>query len=191
MERRDFYRIEDSVHLVKTPIEKHLLSDDPYQEQYGLPREVLLVNQLQSLDNDSRDLLRQVGDSNRALGSYLRYLEQKVELLARYVVSHDRRLSQWETVSLSEGGISFYQGQTLRPDSYLHLVLVLFPGYTTIAALAQVKSCEKVAEQPDIYRVGTEFEVLLEADRKQIVRHLRRLQSREIREQSQGSDENN
>ena len=33
MERRDFYRIEDRVHLIKTPIEKHLLSDDPYGEQ--------------------------------------------------------------------------------------------------------------------------------------------------------------
>ena len=57
MERRDFYRIEDRVHLIKTPIEKHLLSDDPYGEQYSLPRQALLISQLQSIDNESRELL--------------------------------------------------------------------------------------------------------------------------------------
>ena len=56
MERRDFYRIEDRVHLIKTPIEKHLLSDDPYGEQYSLPRQALLISQLQSIDNESREL---------------------------------------------------------------------------------------------------------------------------------------
>ena len=53
-----------------------------------------------------------------------------------------------------------------------------------------VKACEKIEEQPVIYRIGVEFEVLQEPDRKQIVRHIRRIQSREIREQSHTSDEN-
>ncbi len=188
MDRRDFYRIEDRVHLIKTPIEKHLLSDDPYSEIYDIPRQALLVSQLQSIDNESRDLLRQVGDSNRALGSYLRYMDDKIDLIAKYLVSHDKQISQKESINLSEGGISFYNSTDLPLDSYLHVIMVLFPTYATIAAIGIVKSCEKIEEQPSIYRIGVEFEVLLETDRKQIVRHLRRLQSREIREQSHTSD---
>ncbi|MCK5791918.1 MAG: PilZ domain-containing protein [Ketobacter sp.] len=190
MERRDFYRIEDRVHLIKTPIEKHLLSDDPYSEQYSLPRQALLISQLQSIDNESRELLRQVGDYNRALGSYLRYMEEKIDLIAKYVVSHDQQISQRESINLSEGGISFYNSTELPLDSYLHLILVLFPSYATIASIGIVKACEKIEEQPVIYRIGVEFEVLQEPDRKQIVRHIRRIQSREIREQSHTSDEN-
>ncbi|MEE2732742.1 PilZ domain-containing protein [Ketobacter sp.] len=191
MERRDFYRIEDRVHLIKTPIERHLLSDDPYSDIYHIPRQALLVSQLQSIDNESRELLRQVGDSNRALGSYLRYLEEKIDLIAKYLVSHDKQISQKESVNLSEGGISFYHANELPLDSYLHVIMVLFPSYATIASIGIVKSCEKIEEQPSIYRVGVEFEVLLEPDRKQIVRHIRRLQSREIRDQSHTSNENN
>ncbi|MBA56179.1 MAG: hypothetical protein CMK89_17145 [Pseudomonadales bacterium] len=191
MERRDFYRIEDRVHLIKTPIEKHLLSDDPYGEAYHIPRQALLVSQLQAIENESRELLRQVSDSNRALGTYLRYLDEKIDMIAKYLVSHDKQISQKESINLSEGGISFYHATALPLDSYLHVIMVLFPSYATIAAIGIVKSCEKIEEQPSIYRVGVEFEVLLEPDRKQIVRHIRRLQSREIRDQSHTSNENN
>ena len=45
MEKRDYYRIEDRVHLIKKPIEKHLISDDPYGEQYGIPRQAVLISQ--------------------------------------------------------------------------------------------------------------------------------------------------
>ena len=56
MDRRDYYRIEDRVHLVQTPIERHLISDNPYGDQYNLPRQALLVSQLQSIDNDTKEL---------------------------------------------------------------------------------------------------------------------------------------
>lgn len=190
IERRDFYRIEDRVHLMHKPIEKHLISDDPYGEQYDIPRQALLISQLQAIDNESRDLLRQVGDYNRPLGSYLRYLEDKIDLIAKYVVSHDKSLSQKVSVNLSEGGISFYNSGPVEIDSYMHLIMILFPNYVSIAALGVVKTCEKIDDQPSIYRIGVEFTALLEPDRKQIVRHIRRRQSQEIRDQSHKTDEN-
>ena len=36
--RRDFFRLEDRIHLIKRPIEKHQISDDPYNQQYGIPK---------------------------------------------------------------------------------------------------------------------------------------------------------
>ena|SRR3990167_1151718 len=188
IERRDYYRMEDRVHLIRTPLEKHLISEDPYGDQYNIPRQALLISQLQAIDNDSRDLLRQVGDYNRALGSYLRAMDEKIELLAKYVVSHDKELAQKEPVNLSEGGISYYDGSPLTLGSYLHLIIVLFPSYSSVAAIGLVRTCEKIEEQPVIYRVGVEFQVLLEADRKLIVRHIRRRQSQAIREQGLKSD---
>ena len=189
-ERRDFYRMEDRVHLIRTPIEKHLISDDPYSDRYNVPRQALLISQLQAIDNESRDLLRQVGDYNRALGTYLKAQEEKFELLAKYIVSHDKELTQKETVNLSEGGISFYNSTPFTQGSYLHLIVMLFPSYSTIAAIGIVRTCEKIEEQPTIYRIGVEFEVLLEPDRKLIVRHIRRRESQTIREQAQKTGQN-
>lgn len=183
-ERRDFYRMEDRVHLIRTPIEKHLISDDPYSDRYNVPRQALLISQLQAIDNESRDLLRQVGDYNRALSSYLKALDDKIELLAKYVVNHDQTLTQKETVNLSEGGISFYNSSPYEPGSYLHLVVMLFPSYSSVASIGIVRTCDKIEDQPTIYRVGVEFVVLVEADRKLIVRHIRRRESQTIREQA-------
>ncbi|MEZ5505489.1 MAG: PilZ domain-containing protein [Gammaproteobacteria bacterium] len=188
-ERRDYYRMEDRVHLIRTPIERHLISDDPYSDRYNVPRQALLISQLQAIDSESRDLLRQVGDYNRPLGSYLKAQEEKIELLAKYIVSHDKDLSQKETVTLSEGGLSFYYANALDPGSYLHLIMMLFPTLSSIAAIGVVRTCEKIDEQPTLYRIGVEFEVLLEKDRKLIVRHIRRRQSQTIREQAQKSGE--
>lgn len=179
MERRDFYRIEDRIHLVKSPIEKHLISDNPYAETFAVPPHALLINQLQTLDNDARDLLRQVSDSNRSLGTYLRSMNDKIDLVARYVVTYDHDLKATDTVNLSEGGLSFYSDNAIAAESYMHLVMVLFPNLATMACIAVVKTCDKVDEHPTLYRIGTEFSVLLEQDRKQIVRHIRRRQTQD------------
>ncbi len=179
MERRDFYRIEDRIHLVKSPIEKHLLSDNPYAETFSVPPHALLINQLQTLDNDTRDLLRQVSDSNRSLGTYLRSMNEKIDLIARYVVTYDHDIKPTDTVNLSEGGVSFYSDKIIEAETYMHLVMVLFPNLATIASIVIVKTCDLVDEQPTLYRIGTEFSVLLEQDRKQIVRHIRRRQTQD------------
>lgn len=190
IERRDYYRMEDQVHLIRTPLEKHLISEDPYSDRYNIPRQALLISQLQAIDSETRDLLRQVGDYNRALGTYLKAQDEKIDLLAKYIISHDRELTRKESVNLSEGGISFYSSTPYPEQTYLHLIIVLFPSYSTIAAIGQVKTCEKIEDEPTLFRVGTEFSVLLEQDRKVIVRHIRRRQSQTIREQAQKSDRN-
>lgn len=184
-ERRDFYRVEDRIGLIRTPIERHQLSNNPYSEQYTIPGQATLISQLQLLDNENRDLLRQIDNSNRPMAQYLRNLDQKINHLANYLTRHDSDAIHKETVNLSEGGLSFYTSESEPIDHYLHLLMVLFPNYTTIAAIGIVKTCETIDEHPHLYRLGIEFDVLLEHDRKQVVRHIRRQGSQKIREQPQ------
>ena len=186
IDRRDFFRLEDEVHLAKLPIEKHMLSDDPYAPQFNLPKQAILISQLQAIDNDAQPLLTQISDTNRALGNYLRALDQKIECLAKHLVSDfDDKLMQKETVDLSEGGVAYYHDRALPLGSFVHLTLMLFPSYVTIAAIGEVKSCELEEDLSNRYRLGVEFNVLLEQDRKRLTRHIRRKQSLELRERSQ------
>lgn len=187
LERRDYFRMEDQVHLTPTLLDAAQVSDNPYSDQYHLPRQVQLIGQLQAIDNESRDLLRQVGDYNRALSSYLKALEEKIELLANFVLNREQEVRK-ETVILSEGGIAFFSGIPYAPGAHLHLLIMLFPGYSTLATIGVVRTCEQLPDQR--YQIGVEFTVLLEQDRKLLARHLRRRESQAIREQAQKSRPN-
>ena len=184
-ERRDYFRVEDRIALIRTPLERHQLSHNPYDEQYRLPGQATLINQLQQLDNDNRDLLRQIDQQNRPLAAYLRNVEQKIQLLANYLTHQDSDALRKETVTLSEGGLSFYTSEASPAGSYVHLLMILFPNYTTIATIGHIKTCDTIDESPHLYRLGVAFDVLLENDRKQIVRHIRRQDSRKLRDQPQ------
>ncbi len=165
IDRRDFFRLEDDVHLIRHPIEKHMLCDDPYASQYNLPRQAVLISQLQAIDNEAQSMLAQVIESNRAVGGYMRAIDKKIRCIAKHLISdYDADAFSKETVELSEGGISFISDTPLNTDSYLHLTLMLFPSCATIACIGEVKSCEALETADAGYRIGVEFYILLEVN---------------------------
>ena len=191
IDRRDFFRLNDEIHLVRHPIEKHMLSEDPYGTQYNLPRQAILLSQLQAIDNESQSLLSQISESNRALGGYLRALDEKIDCVARHLVQDFNEKALYkETVDISEGGVSFLSNDPLSIDTFMHLTMMLFPSYTTVATIGQVKSCEETDDNLKQYRVGVEFQVLLEQDRKRLSKHIRRKQSLVLRERGQKNQQN-
>ncbi len=183
LDRRDYFRLEDQIHLVKTPIERHMLSDDPYSSVFKISKQTLLISQLRSIENENHALFGQISETNRAIAQYLKAIDQKIECLAHYIVSDatEKDPLHRENVDLSEGGISFISQYSYEIDSYMHILMVLFPSHTSIAAIAQVKSVQ-LLEAQSAFRVGVEFVVLHEADRKQLARHIRRKQSVALRE---------
>ncbi|OUS06011.1 hypothetical protein A9Q81_04555 [Gammaproteobacteria bacterium 42_54_T18] len=190
--RRDFFRLEDRVHLIKRPIEKHLISEDPYNEKFCIPKEALLFSQLRALESDAQSLMPLIADTNNAVATYLKTIDQKIDCITRYLVSDSKgeNIAKKENVSLSEGGISFVHHAPLELDSYIHITMVLFPSYSSISTIGQVKGSCVLEGLPTIYRIGVEFTVLLENDQKQLSRHIRRKQSLELREHSPKSGEN-
>lgn len=190
IDRRDFFRLNDDIHLVRYPLEKHMLSEDPYGTQFNLPRQAILISQLQAIDNESQAFFNQIQDSNRAIAGYLRAIDQKIECIAKHLVADfDDKALHKESVDLSEGGISFFNPEPLEADSFMHLTMMLFPSYTTIAAIGQVKTCDEPEDPLGKFRIGMEFSVLLEQDRKRLSKHIRRKQSLELRERSQKNKE--
>jgi hypothetical protein len=181
--RRDYFRLDDEIHLIKRPIERHMLSEDPYSEIYRVPRQAILINQLRAIEADSHHLLSTILDTQRAVGQYLKALDQKIECLSMYMIA-DAGENHWlhkEPVSISEGGITFYHDYPLQVDDNVHLTMVLFPSHASLCALGQVRSIQPLDHHPRLYRIGVEFTLLLEADRKQLARHIRRKQSLELR----------
>ena len=150
----------------------------------------MLFSQLRAIENDTQSLIPLIADSNHAVASYLKAVDQKIDCITQYLISDGKgdNILQKENVSLSEGGISFIHHNKLTIDGFIHLTLVLFPSYGSVSTIGVVKSCTLIEEQPSIFRVGVEFSILLENDRKQLSRHIRRKQSLAIREHAPKSD---
>ena len=183
MERRDFYRIEDRIRLTITPMASTDERTDPYSADFPIPHNVRLLNQLNAIDDENRELQRQLSDQNRALGYYLRAMNDKIDLLAQHIVLADEALPGDQPVSLSEGGLSYFHDQPLAAGKRQHLVMVLLPQCTALACIASVKTCDQVDNEPTLFRIGLEFDILHEPDRKLIVRHIRR-QETQLRQRS-------
>ncbi len=60
-----------------------MLCDDPYASQYNLPRQAVLISQLQAIDNEAQSMLAQVIESNRAVGGYMRAIDKKIRCIAK------------------------------------------------------------------------------------------------------------
>ena len=150
LDRRDYYRMEDQVHLIRTPLEKHLISEDPYSEQYNIPRQALLISQLQAIDNDSRDLLRQVGDYNRPLGTYLKSLDEKIDLLAKYVVEMN--------------GIPFFILPMDESTVYNGLLELLYLEKSDLKKLDTAGKLDRVADTAMGFTGGRAFKPITFAD---------------------------
>lgn len=161
-----------------------MISDDPYHERYQIPKQTLLMSQLRSLDGDYHQMIHQLADSHYALHAVLTALDRKLDLLAKYITNQgtDDSTLVRETVELSERGISYHSMSPVEIGSYLHLTMVLFPSAASLATIAEVRSCYQVEDQPAVYRIGAEFVVLQESDRKQLSKHLLRKQALQRRD---------
>lgn len=182
-ERREYYRIEDTVALEFHPL------PDPGQAREA-PRDDTalfdLLNQLQLLDFESQQLLRQIGERDRALASYLKTLNKRIDLLGQAAAQGLLRdIGTPRRVTLSETGMSFEYGQPLAVGSRVAVKMVLMPQTFGLLLEARIIHCHAQAGQ---YEIDSEFEGLSETQRQLLARHILQKQALERRLQRKRSD---
>jgi len=179
--QRDFYRVDCRVvvsHCVvgdRVPAGRAPESFFPDSEHFNLLRE------LRRMDHDAAHLLHTLGEQDRNLGAYLAHVNRKFDLLARHLASLTPELSRGseQTISLSEGGLSFHVPQPPAPGSVLALRMTLLPAYVGIAVYGAVVGHDLAAR--DGRNVSVNFEHLQDADRQIIARHVMQVQMAEQR----------
>lgn len=144
-ERREYYRIQDTLALEFQSVPKEqALAQTPVMP-FTLDPRFQILHALHELDHESHATLRQISDADRHLGSYLRTLNRKIELIAMgmFASSNSEAPSPTHDVTLSESGLSFRHEQPLAPDSHLALKLVLFPAYFGLLLFGRVVQCTR------------------------------------------------
>ena len=168
-ERREYYRIEDSVAL-----EINLLSAaDPAGHTAMRETSALfeLLSELHVNEFESQHLLRQVDERDRVLSSLLLSLSKRIDLLGQVVAQTALgKLGAPQPVIISEGGVQFHSAQSYPPDAQLSIKMVLMPQASALMLHAQVTHCTPLADGQ--FEIGTDFIDLPDSQRQLLARYI-------------------
>jgi hypothetical protein len=181
-ERRDFYRINDTVGLHYTACGYDLPDADSFSAE--IPNEFQLISHLNSIDMDSSTLLHNIQDASPDVCRYLKIINAKVEALARHIVTIgiDDEIKP-QAVTLSAGGVCFVSNEKFALDSHIRMSMVLYPSCSGILTYGKVVRCNPMPDTaPQQYDIALEDVLITEVDRDSLVRHVLQLQSNYLRQ---------
>lgn len=177
MDRRDYFRIADTIALRVDPVTVPALPVSPPLE---LAAGHQLLRELQLLDTDSAAMLRAIQDKSRDIGQYLKLINRKIELTARfYVLQQAASHYQPHDVMLSGSGLGFRHPTALPAGSLVDLHFILMHTATAISCRSRVLRCDHRDGQ---FHIGSEFTEITDSDRDAIVRHTLHLDAARRRE---------
>ena len=176
-DRREYYRIEDTIALEIRPLSAHEAADqEVLQDESPLFN---LLSELHLSEFESQHLLRQISERDRNLAAFLKSQNKRIDLLSQVIaITVLGQIGEPQPVIISEGGIDFQHPSPIAAGSRLSVKLVLMPQALGLLLRARVTHCDRKGEG---YDVGTEFEHLTDAQRQLLARHILQRQAQERR----------
>ncbi len=160
-DRREYYRIDDQIALqIRLPGSQN-------QEDSLLFN---LLGDLHLLEYEAQPLLRAVGETDRALSSYLKIINKRIDLLGQVLAQNLLKdIGPARDVSLSESGLTFVDELAHPVGSLLSLKIVLLPQGFGLHVDARVLEHRDTAEG---VQTVTAFENLSAATQQILARHI-------------------
>ncbi|KPQ30355.1 MAG: PilZ domain [Marinobacter excellens HL-55] len=176
-DRREYFRIEDHIGL---EIRRLNRDEDNHQDAFdGTPLESLKA-EFRRLDQDVKAQLASLAERDRLLTGLIKSMNSKLDTLARIIAFEQNPLQpeDWQDVTLSEGGLSFYSNTPAwSPGDRIAVRMTLPPELYQPQAVAEILTAEP--DERGGARVHTKFVQLEDSDRQQIARHVMRWQIRQ------------
>lgn len=188
-ERRNYFRIEDSVYLEYRVLAEGEAPAEEAERQW--PERLKVLNELSTVSRQANAMLAKLRDFYPDITQLLVVLNQKVDLLVALVMSDEMAdpVRPNRLVNISAGGVEFHSQSPIEAGRIVEVRLILFPSYTAMLLYGEVVRCEqhpdKDPESP--YWVALEFTYIRDAQRDAIVRHVTDRQSAKLREARQAA----
>ncbi|MCB1644401.1 MAG: PilZ domain-containing protein [Pseudomonadales bacterium] len=180
-DQREFYRLPDNISVDYRLIPPSALLNSSPSDHFELPDSFHWLREVYELEMEATELLRGIADKQRMLGAFLHNLNRRMEILSRSAMARDSGIPEVnQETYISEGGLSFLNGELVREDSRLALQLVFHPSLLGLTCFAEVRDC-RLSEDGGQYRVGVRFLDLDMTSQRLISRHIIRRQSEERR----------
>lgn len=178
-ERREYYRIEDSVAL-----EINLLADAEKVDPDLIQNSSILFDLLSELhisEFESQHLLRQLDERDRVLNGFLKAQSKRIDLLSKVVAQTIMgAIGAPQPVIISEGGLQFRSEAAYPAGTLLQIKMILMPQASGLMVQARVVRC--AARAGGGFEIGSEFTDLPDTQRQLLARHILQRQAQARRE---------
>jgi len=185
-DRREFFRITDSVHIDYTPldgeqvdqlipnIQNHVQTDDPQSSQ-----------RLSSVQTSLNHLIDQINQTDRDIARALRLLDEKISLISKSIAIKDTSTENraYTDANLSGGGVAFFVSENYPMKSAMEVHIEFRSSGSVIHAIGHVVECSKSYDAPKAtpYVLRLVFSHMSEIDRNLLVKHTLSRQALELR----------
>jgi hypothetical protein len=191
-DRREFFRIDDTVAMRFQPVPAAGLGKKLERYQKGLENEFTIMGNLAVISQEMSGVLRKIEHDSPDIARYLRSLDRKIDLLGKAFLTWTSEMADQpaSAVNLSASGMAFNTPEPTELGTVLELKLLL-PYFTGLVLFAEVVACEKLPQQEGdspAYQTRVSFRHLREADRDVLIRHVLQRQSEALRKRRQEQD---
>jgi len=188
-ERRDFFRIDDEVHL-----EYEAVHEDEYNNAKQILNEVhestfALSANFATLNHDNNFLLNNIRRNSPEISQYLDLLNQKIDALSQHLLENSTASSEDNlvTVNISASGIAFNTSDKLEKNQAIKLRIVLLPEKVGIQAYGRIIDCKPDAENKG-FLSSVDFEHIRNDDTELMIKHNINKQMIELRKRSEDEE---
>lgn len=184
-ERRSYFRIEDDVLLRYQAIDKSTALANQIPQQYIDDPSYSLMHEIQKIDQEYSPHLHSIAEHNRDLEIYLKSINKKIYAIAAHFADTIKPVTDQlpNTITLSEGGLSFRSHVEHAHDGYLAIQVSFLSLHQTIVLFCKIINCSPIPGNG--YNVAVSFVQLSDYDRQVIAKHIMQVQLARKREELQ------
>ncbi len=182
-ERREFFRIDDSIQVSYHPIPA---SDVPASIDDRMQNDRFSVmTRMQAISQHLSASLHRIEQRDPDVADYLKALDEKINLLGQSFLAEESDLlgQPSRSVNLSAGGLAMDVADTLSVGEMVEIKLLLLPSFTGVLAYGEVIGVEPSQDPGSDYphHVRINFSLIRESDQEALIRHIMRRQGEMLR----------
>ena len=184
-ERRQYYRIDDSAifsyHVLETEQAKEHTDTGVDAEKVSTAFE--MIELFGQMNQQMSVALGRISDHSADVATYLKGLDNKIELLAQMYLFKDNQsdLEPRRQINLGAGGLAFGSDEKLKQGTLIAMDMILSTDLLCLHLTGRVIqiSNEKNGDFP--YRISVGFVDISDAEVDQVIKHIMRLQAEQLR----------
>jgi hypothetical protein len=183
-ERREYFRIDDSIRVSYNVIEADAVPAD-IDEQVENDR-FSVMTRLQAISQHLSAAFHRIEQRDPDVADYLKALDEKINLLGQSFLAEEKALlgEPSRPVNLSAGGLAMDVAEQLAVGDRVEVKLLLLPSYTGVLAYGEVVGVE-ANTKPEAgypYHVRINFTLIRGVDQDALIRHIMRRQGEMLRQ---------
>lgn len=188
IERRQYYRIDDSAIFSYRVLghesdQGQVLDAEDLESNKKVSAAFEMIEVFAQMNQQMAVTLGRISENSADVAGYLKSLDNKIEMLAQMCLFKDDQsgLEPRREINLGAGGLAFGSDEKLKQGTLIAMDLILTTDLLCLHLSGRVIQVSDQKEGDYPYRVSVGFTDIKESEIDQIIKHIMRLQSEQLR----------